>query len=113
MARVRPSVLVVDDDEATRQGLTVLLEAWGYQPREAADGSSALKLCEKELPHAIVTDLMMPGMNGLEFVAALGERVQQTAIIFVTGQATIDSAVQAIKLGAYDYLPKPLDPQRF
>ncbi len=68
MARSRPSVLVVDDDDATRQGLTVLLESWGYQPSEAADGQAALKLCDSALPHAIVTDLMMPGMNGLEFV---------------------------------------------
>jgi DNA-binding NtrC family response regulator len=113
MARSRPFVLVVDDDAATRQGLTVLLESWGYQPSEAADGNTALKLCENELPHAIVTDLMMPGMNGLEFVGALGERVQKIAIIFITGQATIDTAVQAIKLGAYDYLTKPIEPQRF
>ena len=55
---------------------------------------------------------MMPALNGLEFIAALGARVQQIGIIFVTGQATIDTAVQAIKLGAYDYLPKPLEPQR-
>ena len=66
-----------------------------------------------ELPQAIVTDLMMPGMTGLEFVGALGERAQQVAVVFVTGQAAIDTAVQAIKLGAYDYLPKPLEPQRF
>jgi DNA-binding NtrC family response regulator len=112
MARSRPAVLVVDDDAATRQGLTVLLESWGYQSSEAADGKAALRLCAKDLPQAIVTDLMMPGMNGLEFVAALGDRVQDIAVIFVTGQATIDTAVQAIKLGAYDYLPKPLEPQR-
>jgi DNA-binding NtrC family response regulator len=112
MARPRPPVLIVDDDAATRQGLTVLLESWGYQAGEAADGKAALVACEKELPHAIVTDLLMPEMNGLEFIAALGARVQQIAIIFVTGQATIDTAVQAIKLGAYDYLPKPLEPQR-
>jgi two-component system response regulator HydG len=112
MARPRPSVLVVDDDAATRQGLTILLESWGYQATEAADGKVALGICEKELPHAIVTDLMMPAMNGLEFITALGPRAQQIAVIFVTGQATIDTAVQAIKLGAYDYLPKPLEPQR-
>jgi DNA-binding NtrC family response regulator len=55
---------------------------------------------------------MMPGMSGLEFITALGERVQQLAIIFLTGQATIETAVQAIKLGAYDYMSKPLEPQR-
>src|SRR6185436_9754445 len=112
MARPRPPVLIVDDDTATRQGLTALLESWGYQAGEAANGKAALAACEKELPHAIVTDLTMPEMNGLEFIAALGDRVQQIATIFVTGQATIDTAVQAIKLGAYDYLPKPLEPQR-
>jgi DNA-binding NtrC family response regulator len=113
MARSRASVLIVDDDSLTRQGLAVLLESWGYQPSEAADGNAALKLCEDGLPHAIVTDLMMPGMDGLEFVGALAERAQKIAVIFVTGQATIDTAVQAIKLGAYDYLTKPIEPQRF
>jgi len=77
MARPRPTVLVVDDDDATRQGLAVLLDSWGYQASEAENGKAALAACDKELPQAIVTDLMMPGMTGLEFVAALGERVQQ------------------------------------
>src|SRR5215207_1345489 len=112
MARPRPQILVVDDDAATREGLLALLDSWGYQASEAADGVAALAACDKALPQAIVTDLMMPGMTGLEFVAALAERVQQTAVIFVTGQASIDTAVQAIKLGAYDYLAKPLEPQR-
>ena len=112
MVRPRPTILVVDDDAATRQGLTVLLDSWGYQASEAENGRAALAACDKELPQAIVTDLMMPGMTGLEFIAALGERVQQVAVVFVTGQAAIDTAVQAIKLGAYDYLSKPLEPQR-
>ena len=112
MARPPANVLVVDDDAATRDGLVILLESWGYKAAGAADGKTALKACDTELPHAIVTDLSMPGMNGLEFVEALGARAQKIAIIFVTGQATVDTAVQAIKLGAYDYLPKPLEPAR-
>ncbi|MBI2229416.1 MAG: sigma-54-dependent Fis family transcriptional regulator [Deltaproteobacteria bacterium] len=112
MARPRLHVLIVDDDAATRDGLIALLESWGYRATAEPDGKAALSECDKELPHAVVTDLMMPGMNGLEFIAALGERVQQLAIIFLTGQATIETAVQAIKLGAYDYLAKPLEPQR-
>jgi len=112
MARPRPHVLVVDDDAATRDGLTALLESWGYSASAVSNGQAALKSCDKDLPHAIVTDLMMPGMNGLQFVEALRERVQQVAIIMITGQATIETAVQAIKLGAYDYLTKPLEPQR-
>jgi len=112
MAQRRFHVLIVDDDAATRDGLFALLESWGYRATAAPDGKAALGECDKELPHAVVTDLMMPGMSGLEFIAALGERVQQLAIIFLTGQATIETAVQAIKLGAYDYLAKPLEPQR-
>jgi DNA-binding NtrC family response regulator len=112
MARPRANVLVVEDDGDSRDGLTALLESWGYRASAVPDGKTALRTCEKELPHAIVTDLMMPGMNGLEFVEALRERVQQVAIIMLTGQATIETAVQAIKLGAYDYLPKPLEPPR-
>jgi DNA-binding NtrC family response regulator len=112
MAPPRVSVLVVDDDPATRDGLTELLNGWGYAASAAADASSALKICHKELPQAIVTDLMMPGMDGLQFVQALKERVREVAVIILTGQATIETAVQAIKLGAYDYLTKPLEPQK-
>ncbi|HEX9146670.1 MAG TPA: sigma-54 dependent transcriptional regulator [Candidatus Binatia bacterium] len=113
MGRSRANVLVVDDDAPTRDGLAALLESWGYDSSSAADGPAALKICDKQLPSAIITDLMMPGMSGLEFISALGERVHQVSIIFLTGQATLETAVQAIKLGAYDYLPKPLEPQRF
>ncbi|MGH7888568.1 MAG: sigma-54-dependent transcriptional regulator [Candidatus Binatia bacterium] len=109
MTRPRQNVLVVDDDAATRDGLTALLESWGYHAFAVSNGQAALQSCNKDLPHAIVTDLMMPGMTGLEFIEALNERAHQVAIIMVTGQATIETAVQAIKLGAYDYLPKPLE----
>ena len=109
MARLRPKVLVVDDDAATRDGLTALLESWGYHALAVANGQAALQRCNQDLPHAIVSDLMMPGMTGLQFIEALHERVHQVAIIMLTGQATIETAVQAIKLGAYDYLPKPLE----
>jgi DNA-binding NtrC family response regulator len=109
MARPRPNVLVVDDDAATRDGLTALLESWGYHALAVSNGQAALQRCNHDLPHAIVSDLMMPGMNGLQFIEALHERVHQVAIIMLTGQATIETAVQAIRLGAYDYLPKPLE----
>ena len=105
-------MLVVDDDAATRDGLKALLETWGYAATAAPDGKAALDICNANLPHAVVTDLMMPGMTGLEFVEALGARAQQLAVIMVTGQGTIETAVQAIKLGAYDYLTKPLEPPK-
>lgn len=112
MARPRPRVLIVDDDPATCDGLTALLDSWEYNTSTVSNGKAALKLCRTELPHAIVTDLMMPGMTGLEFIEAIRDQAQQVAIVMVTGQATIESAVKAIKLGAYDYLIKPLDPER-
>jgi DNA-binding NtrC family response regulator len=113
MAPIRPDVLVVDDDAATRDGLIALLETWGYRAVAAPNGQAALQACDDNLPHAIVSDLMMPGMTGLQLIEALRERVHQVAIIMLTGQATVETAVQAIKLGAYDYLPKPLDPAKF
>jgi DNA-binding NtrC family response regulator len=112
MARPRAHVLVVDDDPATRDGLTALLQTWEYSASAVAEGKAALKLCHNELPHAIVTDLMMPGMTGLEFIEAIREKAAQVAIVMVTGQATVETAVKAIKLGAYDYLIKPLEPEK-
>jgi DNA-binding NtrC family response regulator len=109
MARPRPNVLVVDDDATTRDGLTALLESWGYHASAVANGQAALQSCNQDLPHAIISDLLMPGMSGLQFIESLHERVHQVAIVVLTGQATIETAVQAIKLGAYDYLPKPLE----
>jgi DNA-binding NtrC family response regulator len=112
LTRPRSTVMVVDDDAASRDGLASLLERWGYKSLTAANGQTALKTCEQSLPDAMVLDLIMPEMTGLELVQALGERVRQMAVIMLTGQATIDSAVQAIKLGAYDYLAKPLEANR-
>jgi DNA-binding NtrC family response regulator len=112
MTRMRARIFVIDDDAPTRDGLAALLQSWGYAATGFVDGKTALAACEKEPPHAMVTDLRMPGMSGLELVEALGDHVQQMAVIMLTGQATIDTAVQAIKLGAYDYLTKPLDPAR-
>jgi DNA-binding NtrC family response regulator len=112
LTRPRPTVMVVDDDSASRDGLASLLERWGYKSLTAPNGQAALKACEQSMPDAMVLDLIMPGMTGLDLVQALAERVQQMAVIMLTGQATIDSAVQAIKLGAYDYLAKPLEANR-
>jgi len=105
-------VLVVDDDDATRNGLTVLVESWGYNPLEASDGKAAFENLRRRPAPSDRHGLDDAGMNGLEFVTALGERAQKIAIVFVTGQATIDTAVQAIKLAPTITCPKPLEPQR-
>ncbi|MGH7769159.1 MAG: response regulator, partial [Candidatus Binatia bacterium] len=88
MSRLRPTVMVVDDDPASRDGLASLLERWGYKSQTAVNGKAALKTCEESQPDAMVLDLIMPEMTGLELVQALGERVHQMAVIMLTGQAT-------------------------
>ena len=87
MARPRQTVLVVDDDAATREGLATLLEGWGYQASQAPDGKAALENCDRELPHAIVTDLMMPGMNGRELANVVRQTNPMIRVLYVTGFA--------------------------
>ena len=113
MARPRAKVLVVDDDPATRDGLTALLETWGYSASSTADGKTALKLCAKELPQAVVTDLMMPGMNGIEFIEGLREQVQQVAVVMMTGLCGEAQMQLAATLGANSYTLKPANAEQF
>ena len=102
MARPRLHVLIVDDDAATRDGLVALLESWGYRATAAPDGKAALSECDKELPHAVVTDLMMPGMSGLEFIMALGEReigddrVRQLFVAFAERRLAVGSGGRTV-----------------
>jgi DNA-binding NtrC family response regulator len=107
--RMRDQILVVDDEPGAREGLRRLLEAWGYQARTASSADEALSLVERELPTAIITDLVMPGIDGLEFVRRLQADHALPVIVF-SGQGTIELAVEAIKLGAQDFLEKPVEP---
>jgi len=105
-------ILVVDDDETSRNGLRGLLKAWGYHVSEAADGVEALERVAAEPPDVVITDMVMPGLDGMGLLAALKREYPATAMIMLTGHGTIESAVQAMKDGAYDYLTKPVDPTR-
>ena len=105
-------VLVAEDDEDSRQGLTSLLKSWGYEVGEAADGPSAFEEAVRFRPTVIVTDLVMPGMDGLALLKALRSELPSSVIILLTGYGTVESAVAAVKEGAYDYLTKPLDVDR-
>ena len=105
-------VLVVDDDEATRKGLTALLSGWGYGVGQAADGEEALAKAGAVLPSVVITDLVMPKLDGLALLRALQAELPFAAVILVTGQGSIDTAVAAMKEGAYDFLTKPLDVAR-
>jgi len=105
-------VLIVEDDPATRTGLAELVQAWGFQTEEASDGEEGLRKVTSFRPAIIVSDLVMPRMGGHELLRTLKDQLSDITFILLTAQGTIESAVEAIKDGAYDYLSKPVDPQR-
>jgi DNA-binding NtrC family response regulator len=101
------SALVIDDDESIRLGCTQSLELEGYQVRSAKNGKEGLELAREESFDVVVVDLKMPETGGMTVLARLREEAPDTQVIMITGYATIESAVEAIRAGAYDYLPKP------
>ena len=109
---MRQRVLIVEDDAPARKGLADLLTLWGYDVATAADGSEAVDRAAEEAPAVVLSDLVMPTMDGLGLLSVLRTDYPDTAVIMLTGQGSIESAVQAMKEGAYDYLTKPLDPAR-
>jgi DNA-binding NtrC family response regulator len=109
---MRQRVLIVEDDALARKGMADLLSLWGYEVTTASDGAEALERVAEESPAVVVSDLVMPGMDGLALLSALRVDHPEITVIMLTGQGSIESAVQAMKEGAYDYLTKPLDPAR-
>jgi DNA-binding NtrC family response regulator len=105
-------VLIVEDDPSTRSGLSELVQAWGFQTDEAGDGEEAMRKVTTFRPAIIVSDLVMPRMGGADLLRALKDQLSDITFILLTAQGTVESAVEAIKEGAYDYLSKPVDPQR-
>ncbi len=105
-------VLIVEDDPSTRSGLAELVHAWGFYTDEAADGEEAMRKITTFRPAIIVSDLVMPRMGGRELLRALHDQLSDITFILLTAQGTVESAVEAIKDGAYDFLSKPVDPQR-
>jgi DNA-binding NtrC family response regulator len=105
-------MLVVDDAEASRKGLASLLSGWGYSTEEAADGEEALDKARAILPSVVITDLVMPKLDGLALLHALREELPFATVILLSGQGSVDAAVAAMKEGAYDFLTKPIDVAR-
>jgi diguanylate cyclase (GGDEF)-like protein len=106
----RPSkILIVDDDPSLREAVVHLLRHSGYEVCEAIDGQMALTKVQGEHFDVVVADIVMPHMDGLAFLKAARQLDSRTAYIIMTGFASWDSAVEAMKLGAADYLPKPFN----
>jgi DNA-binding NtrC family response regulator len=107
-----PKVLVADDELHERQGLVELLGIWGYEADTAADGREAVEKIEAFNPAIVVSDLRMPGMDGMELLRHVHQTHPAMSFIILTGQGTIEQAVEATKLGAFNFLEKPVDPKR-
>jgi two-component system nitrogen regulation response regulator NtrX len=105
-------ILVVDDEQGIRAALTQLLEYEGYETRTAAGGNEALATAEQWHPHLVFLDVKMEGMDGIETLKRLREREPGAVVVMISGHATIQNAVEATQLGAYDILEKPLDTDR-
>ncbi len=112
MDKSRINILVVDDERGLCAGIQEALRREGYSVDAANDGLAALRLVGERLYNLILTDMKMPEMNGLQFLQAAKERSRDTLFILMTAYGTVESAVEAMKAGAYDYLAKPLDLQR-
>ncbi len=105
-------VLIVEDEPSTRLGLTELVRTWGFTADSAGDGQEALQRITVFRPSIIISDLVMPQMGGLELLRALQDDGGDFTVVILTAQGTVETAVEAIKAGAYDYLTKPIEPQR-
>ncbi|NCQ60113.1 MAG: sigma-54-dependent Fis family transcriptional regulator [Myxococcales bacterium] len=109
MTKTRGRILVVDDEANAREALAELLEDDGYETETAADGEKALAMLERFRPNVVLTDLKMPNLDGIGLIERGRPRAPATAFIVMTAFGSIENAVEAIKMGADNYLTKPLD----
>ena len=105
-------VLIVEDDSAARVGLEQLIRSWGFIAESATDGEDALEKVTSFRPAIVISDLVMPRLDGLGLLRALHAQGADVITLLLTAQGTVETAVEAMKEGAYDYLTKPVDIQR-
>ena len=104
------NILVADDDLSIREGCERILRGEGYRVRTAKDGLQALQALKEEQFDLALLDLKMPGRNGLQVLREIKRQSPHTEVVMITGFATVETAVEAMRLGAYDYIPKPFPP---
>jgi two-component system nitrogen regulation response regulator NtrX len=105
---VADTILIVDDEQAILQALSAILRDEGYRVTQTMDGVAAVKEIAKDAPSAVLLDIWMPGQDGLETLRQIRDAASQVPVIMMSGHGTIETAIKAIKLGAYDYIEKPL-----
>jgi len=101
-------ILVVDDEENTRIGLSKLLSQEGFQVESAANGNDALEMLGQHKINLVISDINMPDMNGLVFLRELSRKFPSTNVIMMTAYGGVESYLEAMNLGAYEYLHKPV-----
>lgn len=111
--RMNDSILVAEDEENMRKVLKTMLEKEGYEVYLAADGEDAKRQISRRPPSLVLTDLIMPRMNGMELLYWMTKTHSSIPVIILTAYGTIDTAVEALKRGAFDYITKPFDQQDF
>lgn len=109
----RSKILIIDDEEVVLDSCTQILDGSGHQIKTAQDGMRGLKLVEDYQPDLVFIDLKMPGISGMEVLERITEFDSTIVTVVITGFATVGSAVDAMKKGAYDFLPKPFTPDEF
>src|ERR1700758_472334 len=102
-------ILVVDDERLVRWSLRQKIEEWGYEVVEAAAGEPGLRLAQHESPDLILLDVRLPDLNGLQVLEQLKKNGDARAVIMITADPQLDDVKSALKLGAYDFIGKPLD----
>src|SRR5512139_1977043 len=111
MNRERTRILIVDDEEIVRESLSGWLEKDGYTVATAPDGPTAVGRLAQETWSILLVDMKMPGMDGLQVLAEARKLQPSATVVIMTAYATVETAVSAMKIGAYDYLVKPFDPE--
>jgi len=107
------NILVIDDDETMLDWCQQILSEAGNRVETADNGLKGLDILKKESFDLIILDLKMPGLSGMEVLKKVNEEYSETAVVIITGQATVESAVEGMKTGAYDFIPKPFTPESF
>lgn len=111
MEKERAKVLVVDDEEVVRQSYERSLSGVSCSVRTALCGQDAIRIMEENPCDVVLVDIRMPGMNGIELLREIKDRWPECEVVVITGYPTIESAKEAVKLGAFNYLAKPVGPR--
>ena len=105
---MKKSILIIDDEKWIQSSLKEILEDEGFEVFVASDGYEGLKIADEELPDLVLLDIWMPGIDGIEVLSKLRENLPQIQVIMISGHGTVETAVKATRLGAYDFIEKPL-----